>query len=127
MGRALYTTRSFLQLLCNDNSTKIIHRQKISTSEVSCRQSVSNREQEEARPRASNKMVPECIRFQEVLEMHREGIISRKSGAAVVAEMPRSTLVHRVQGRRSAEDYHKSRRLLKEEKEEILIWYCNIL
>jgi len=25
------------------------------------------------------------------------------------------------------EDYHKSRRLLKEEEEEILIWYCDIL
>jgi len=61
------------------------------------------------------------------LEIYREEIISTKSGAVVVAEMPRSTFVHRVQGRRSAEDYHKSCRLLKEEEEEIWIWYCDIL
>jgi hypothetical protein len=35
--------------------------------------------------------------------------------------------VHRVQGRRSAEDYHKSRQLLNAEEEEVLIWYCDIL
>jgi len=127
MGRALYTTRSFLQLLRNDNLTKIIYQQKMSTSKVSSRQSVNNQEREEASPRASNETVPACVRFQEALEMHREGIISTKSGAAVVAEMPRSTFVYRVQGRRSAEDYHKSCRLLKEEEEEILIWYCDIL
>ena len=122
----MYTTRSFLQLLLNNNSTKIIYQQKTTTSKVSSKQSVSNREGEKARPRASNETVPECVRFQEALEMHWEGIISTKSGAAVVAEMPRSTFVHRVQDRRSAEDYHKSRRLLKEEEEEILIWYCDI-
>jgi hypothetical protein len=59
--------------------------------------------------------------------MYREGIISTKSGAAVVAEMKETTFVYRTLGRRSAEDYHKSRRLLKEEEEEILIWRCDIL
>jgi len=73
------------------------------TSEVSGTQSVGNRKRGEARARASNETVPECVRFQEALEMHREGIISTKSGAAaVVAEMPRSTPSI---GFRSAEGY----------------------
>ena len=58
--------------------------------------------------------------------MYRERIIPTKSGAAVVAEMKQTTFGHRTLGRRSAED-HKSRRLLKEEEEEFLIWQCDIL
>jgi len=50
--------------------------------------------------------------------MYREGIIPTKSGAAVVAEMKQTTIGHRTRGRRSAEDNHKSRRLLKEEEDE---------
>jgi len=101
----------------------------MSTSRVSGGQMVSNHEHEheQARLLASNETIPECVRFQEALDMHREGVISTKRDAAVVAEMARSTFVHRAQGRRSAEDYHKSRQLLKAEEEEILIRYCDIL
>ena len=76
---------------------------------------------------ASGGSLPECVRFQEAFEMYREGIIPNKSGAAIVAEMKRTTFGYRTRGRRSAEDYHKSRRLLKEEEEQLLIWQCDIL
>jgi len=55
--------------------------------------------------------------------MYQEG----SCDAAVAAEMKESTPIHRTLGRQSAEDYHKSRRLLKEEEEEILTWRCDIL
>jgi hypothetical protein len=71
--------------------------------------------------------IPESVRFQDGLKMYREGLVPRKSDAAVVAEMRESTFVHRSLGRRSAKDFYKSRRLLKEEEEEILIWRCEIL
>jgi len=49
--------------------------------------------------------------------MYQEGLISTKSDAAVTAEMKEPTFIHRTLGRQSAEDDHKSRRLLKEEEE----------
>jgi hypothetical protein len=59
--------------------------------------------------------------------MYREGLVPRMIDAAVVAETKESTFVHRSLGGRSAEDFYKSQRLLKEEEEKVLIWHCDIL
>lgn len=71
--------------------------------------------------------IPQSVRFQEAMEMYRSGRDPRKEDAAVVAEMRVSTFVHCSLGRRSAEDYSKSRRLLTAEEEEVIIWRCEIL
>ena len=47
--------------------------------------------------------------------------------AAVIAEMALSTFKHRMAGRRSAEDYGKTWRLLTVVEESILLWKCEIL
>lgn len=75
----------------------------------------------------SDGAVPECVRFQEALAMYRERIVPTKSDASVVAEMQPSTFVHRSLGRRSAEDFYKSRRLLSPEEEDIVMWRCEVL
>jgi hypothetical protein len=59
--------------------------------------------------------------------MYSEGLVPRIIDAAVVAETKESTFVHRSLGGRSAEEFCKSRRLLKEGEENVLIWYCDIL
>ena len=41
--------------------------------------------------------------------------------------MAPSAFTHRVAGRRSAEDYSKTRQLLSAEEESILIWGCDVL
>ena len=46
--------------------------------------------------------------------------------AAEITEMALSTYKHRIAGRRSAEDYGKTRRLLTAEEESILLWKCDI-
>jgi hypothetical protein len=71
-------------------------------------------------------IAPESVRFQDGLIMYRDGLVPKRE-AAVIAEMRESTFVHRTLGRQSAEDFHKSRHLLKEEEVEILIWRCDIL
>jgi hypothetical protein len=75
----------------------------------------------------NEETLPECVRFQEALDMYSSGIISTQTGAATAAEMPRSTFSHRFHGRRSAEDYNKGRQLLNNAEEGILVWYCDIL
>lgn len=74
-----------------------------------------------------NGVVPEPIRFLNAFEMYKDEIIPTKKDAAVVAEMKVSTFKHRTCGRRSAAEYGKSRRLLLDEEEEVLIWRCEIL
>ena len=71
--------------------------------------------------------IPEPIRFQDAMQMYREHIVLRKKDAATCAEMKTSTFVHRSIGRRSATDFHKSRRLLTEEEEDVLVWRCEVL
>jgi len=78
MGRVMYTTRSFLQLLHNNNLTKIIYQQKMSTSEVSSKQSVSNREREKARPRASNETVPNVYDFKKRWRCIERGLFQQR-------------------------------------------------
>ena len=58
--------------------------------------------------------------------MHNSGAITTHTDAATAAEMLRSTFLHRVHGRRSAEDY-KGYQLLNTAEEGILVWYCDIL
>jgi len=96
----------------------------LSTIETDNSQQLTSREEVES---CFGGIVPESVRFQDAFGMYREGITSTKSGAAVVAEMKESTFVHLSLGRRAAEDYYKSQRLLKVEEEEILIWRCDIL
>jgi len=74
-----------------------------------------------------NGIVPEPIRFLNAFEMYKDEIIPTKKDAAVVAEMKVSTFKHRTCGRRSAAEYGKTRRLLLDEEEEVLIWRCEIL
>ena len=56
--------------------------------------------------------------------MYYQGQLGRRKDAAVIAEMAPS---HRMAGRRSADDYGKTRRLLTAEEESILIWRCDVL
>ena len=74
-----------------------------------------------------NGIVPEPIRFLNAFEMYKDEIIPTKKDAAVVAEMKVSTFKHRTWGRRSAAEYGKTRWLLLDGEEEVLIWRCEIL
>ena len=76
--------------------------------------------------RFSNGVVPEPIRFLNAFEMYKDGTIPTKKDAAVVAEMKVFTFKHRTCGRRSAAEYGKTRWLLLDEEEEVLIWRCEI-
>ena len=61
---------------------------------------------------------------QYVSKMHRLCTIrqfKKRRDAAVIAEMAPSTFTHRMAGRRLAEDYGKTRRLLAVEEESILL------
>ena len=58
--------------------------------------------------------------------MFSQGQRGRKD-AAIIAEMAEPTFKHRIDGRRSAEDYGKTRRLLTAEEESILLWRYDIL
>ena len=70
---------------------------------------------------------PQAVRFQDAQAMYNQGQLKTRSDAAVIAEMAVSTFKHRMTGRRSAEGYDKSRRLLAAEEESILLWRCDIL
>jgi len=63
----------------------------------------------------------------ECLRDVQDEIIPTKKDAAVVAEMKVSTFKHRTWGRRSAAEYGKTRWLLLDGEEEVLIWRCEIL
>ena len=71
--------------------------------------------------------VPQAVRFQDAQAMYNQGQLETKKAAAGVAEMKVSTFTHRTLGRRSAEDFGKTRRLLTAEEESILLWRCDIL
>ena len=64
------------------------------------------------------------VRFQAMLN---QGQLGTGRDAVVIAEMAQSTFKHRIDGRRSAEDYGKTWRLLTAEEEPIFLWRCNIL
>jgi len=72
-------------------------------------------------------LVPEPIRFLNAFKTYKDKIIPTKKNAALVAEMKVSTFKHRTCGRLSAAEYGKTRRLLLDDKEEVLIWRCEIL
>ena len=57
----------------------------------------------------------------------KDKIIPTKNNAALVAEMKVSTFKHRTCGWLSAAEYGKTRRLLLDDKEVVLIWRCEIL
>jgi len=80
-----------------------------------------------ANPQFNSGNIPEFVQFQEGLAMYLNSLVPSKEQSAVVAEMKRSTFIHRTLGRRSAADFGKSRRLLLEAEEKTLIWRCNIL
>ena len=69
----------------------------------------------------NKERLPESVRFQEALDMHNSGAISTHTDAATAAKMPRSTFLHRVHRRRSAEDYNKGYQLLDNVEEGILV------
>ena len=68
----------------------------------------------------------QVILFQDAQAMYYQGQLERQRDAAGIAEMALSTFTHRMAGRRSAEDYGKTRRLLTAE-ESILMWRCDVL
>ena len=70
---------------------------------------------------------PQAVRFQDAQATYNQGQLKTRSDAAVITEMAVSTFKHRMTGRRSAEDYGKSRWLLTAEEESILLWRCDIL
>ena len=75
----------------------------------------------------SENSAHQAVRFQDAQAMYYQGQLGRRKDAAVIAEMALSTFTHRVAGRRSAEDYGKTRRLLTAEEESILILRCDVL
>ena len=70
---------------------------------------------------------PQAVRFQDAQAMYNQGQLETKKDAAVIAEMTKSTFRHRMAGRRSVEDYGKTRRILTAEEESIVLWRCDIL
>ena len=70
--------------------------------------------------------VPQAVRFQDAQAIYNQGQLETKKAAAGVAGVEASTFKHRTLGRRSAEDYDQTRRLLTAE-ESILLWRCDIL
>ena len=69
----------------------------------------------------------QAVRSQDAQAMYYQGQLERQRDAAGIAEMALSTFTHRMAGRRLAEDYGKTRRLLTAEEESVLLWRCEIL
>ena len=78
-------------------------------------------------PNSEPARAPQAVRFQDAQAMYNMGKVRTKAGAAVIAEMPETTFRQRMAGRRSAEDYGKTKRLLTVEEESILLWRCDTL
>ena len=78
-------------------------------------------------PNSEPARAPQALRFQEAQAMYNKGQVKTKTDAAVIAEMADTTFRQRMAGRRSAEDYGKTKRLLTAEEESILLWRCDIL
>ena len=68
-----------------------------------------------------------AVRFQDAQAIYNIKQVKSKADAAVIAEMPETTFRQRMAGRRSAEDYGKTKRLLTAEEESVLLWRCEIL
>ena len=75
----------------------------------------------------SENSAPQAVRFQDAQAMFNQGQFGTRGDAATIADMAVSTFRHHMAGRRSAEDYGKTRRLLTTEEESILLWRCEIL
>ena len=60
----------------------------------------------------SKKSAYQAVLFQYAQSMCYQGQLERGRDAAAIAEVALSTCKHRMSGRRSAEDYDKTRRLL---------------
>ena len=65
----------------------------------------------------SENSASQAVRFQDAQAMLNQGQLVTRRDAAVVAEMAESTFKHRMVGRRSAEDYVRTWRLLTAEEE----------
>ena len=76
---------------------------------------------------SESESASQAVRFQDAQAMFNQGQLVTRRDAAAVAEMAESTFKHRLAGRRSAEEYGKTRRLLTAEEESILLWRCDIL
>ena len=59
----------------------------------------------------SENPASQVVRFQDAQAMFNQGQVGTRGDAATIGEMPESTFNHRMAGRRSAEDYGKTRRL----------------
>ena len=75
----------------------------------------------------SENSAPQAVRFQDAQALFNQGQHGTRGDAATIAEMAVSTFRHRMAGRRSAEDYGKTQRLLTTDEESILLWRCDIL
>ena len=75
----------------------------------------------------SENSASQAVRFQDAQVMFNQGQLETRGDTAVIAEMSASIFKHRMAGRRSAEGYGKTRRLLTAEKVPILPWRCDIL
>ena len=69
----------------------------------------------------------QAVHFQDAQVMYYQGQLERQRDAVGIAEMALSTVSHRMAGRRSAEDYGKTRRLLTAEEELILLRVQHII
>ena len=62
-----------------------------------------------------------AVRFQDAQAIYNMGQVKSKADAAAIAEMPETTFRQRMAGRRSTEDYGKTKRLLTAEEESVLL------
>ena len=76
---------------------------------------------------SESESASQAVRFQDAQAMFNQGQLVTRRYAAAVAEMAESTFKYRLAGRRLAEEYGKTRRLLTAEEESILLWRCDIL
>ena len=65
----------------------------------------------------SENSASQAVRFQDAQAMFNQGQLVTRRDVAVVAEMAESTHKHRMVGRRSAENYVRTWRLLTAEEE----------
>ena len=75
----------------------------------------------------SENSAHQTVRLQAAQAMYSQGQLRRRKDAAVIAEVAPSTFTHRIAGRRSAEDYGKTRQLLAVGEGSVLVWGCGVL
>ena len=75
----------------------------------------------------SENSASKVVVFQDAPAMVNQGQLGTRAEATAIAEMPESTFNHGMAGRRSAEDYGKTRWLLTAEEESVLLCRYEIL